>query len=54
MKKKIVNTSGSSLGIRFSLQERELYDIQEGDVVNLDDAIFIKSKKKRVKNDRKM
>ena len=48
MKKTIVKV-GSSMGIIFSKQERENYNIGLGDILNLEDAIFIK--KKRGKKD---
>lgn len=43
MKKKIMKI-GSSKGIIFSKKECELYQIEIGDIVDLDDAIFEKSK----------
>lgn len=49
MRKKIINV-GSSVGIVFSKQEREIYKIKLGGILDLDDVIFIKKKNKVKKN----
>lgn len=45
MKKKVVKV-GSSVGIIFSKQERENYEIKLGDILDLEDTVFIKKKRK--------
>lgn len=46
MKKRIVRV-GSSLGVIFSKQERENYNIVLGDILDLKDSVFIKKKRKK-------
>ena len=48
--KKIVRKTGTSLGIIFSKQDREIYDIEEGDIIDLDDFVVEKKKKKGAKS----
>lgn len=45
--KKIVRKTGMSLGITFNKQDREIYDIEEGDVIDLGDIIVIKKQRKK-------
>jgi hypothetical protein len=42
MKKVIVKTGGDSIGIRFNKQERKIYGINEGDVMDLSDMTLHK------------
>lgn len=46
MKKQVTNVGGETLGIRFTLPERAIYGIEEGDVLDLGDLIVIKKEKK--------
>lgn len=44
MKKEIQIIGGETLGVRFTIRERRIYDIEEGDVVDLTDMVVIKKK----------
>lgn len=44
MKKEVIKTGGDSIGIRFNKQERRVWGIEEGDVVNLSDMTIEKQK----------
>lgn len=44
MKKEIQNVGGTSSGIRFTVRECKIYDLEEGDIVDLTDMIVIKNK----------
>ncbi len=48
MKKRIIKT-GTSLGTIFSKQEREIYNIEVGDIIDMGEIIVIKNKKRRKK-----
>ena len=42
MKKVVVKTGGDTIGVRFNTQERKVYGIDEGDVINLSDMTIEK------------
>jgi len=42
MRKVVVKTGGDSIGVRFNTQERKVYGIEEGDVVDLSDMTIEK------------
>lgn len=42
--KEVINTGGESIGIRFNVPECELYGIEEGDKIDLSDAVIIKKR----------
>jgi len=44
-KKEIINVGGSSIGIRFTIQELQAQNIEEGDYMDLTDAKLEKKKK---------
>lgn len=44
MRKVVVKTGGDSIGVRFNTQERKVYGIEEGDVVNLSNMTIEKQK----------
>ena len=43
MKKKVMKT-GMSLGVIFTKPEREVYNIEEGDVIDIGDIVVTKKK----------
>ena len=47
--KKIIRKTGTSLGFLFSKQEREIYNIEEGDIIDIPKFEVIKKKKKKKK-----
>jgi len=46
MKKKL-KKYGSSLVITFSAEEKKIYGLVEGDVVDIDDMLLVKEKKRK-------
>lgn len=42
MKKEVTKTGGESLGLRFTVAERSIYGIEEGDILDLRDMVVIK------------
>jgi hypothetical protein len=49
--KEVVNVGGTTIGVRFNVPDCELYGIEEGDKIDLSDAIIIKKEEER--NDKK-
>lgn len=47
--KRLVKNYGNTLVIVFSKEDQEIYDIEEGDIVDLGDIVVIKRKKKKWK-----
>lgn len=47
--KRLVKNYGNTLVIVFSKEDQEIYNIKEGDVVDLGDIVIIKNKKKEKK-----
>lgn len=47
--KKLVRKYGSSLVITFNNEEQKIYNIKEGDFIDIEDIIVIKSGKKHGK-----
>tara|TARA_Y100001951_G_C11251667_1_gene246808 strand:- start:144 stop:284 length:141 start_codon:yes stop_codon:yes gene_type:complete len=45
MRKKIIKVGGDSIGIRFNVNEAELYDLVEGDILDLTDVFKVENKK---------
>jgi hypothetical protein len=45
MRKKIIKVGGDSIGIRFNVNEAELYDLAEGDILDLTDVFKVENKK---------
>jgi len=47
MKKKIRQVTGTSVGVTFTKEEKEIHNIELNDVVDLSDMIVIKNKGKK-------
>ena len=45
--KRLVKNYGNTLVIVFSKEDQEIYNIEEGDVVDLGDLVVIKKRKKK-------
>lgn len=50
MKKEVIKVGGESLGVRFTIPERSIYGISEGDIVDLGDLVVIKSQEEASDN----
>jgi len=50
MKKVIVKTGGDSIGVRFNTQERKIYGINVGDVMDLSDMTLHKQADEDISN----
>ncbi|MHA1693660.1 MAG: hypothetical protein ACTSUG_00245 [Candidatus Helarchaeota archaeon] len=50
MKKRLRVVAGKSLGITFTKEEREIRNMEEGDIIDLSDIMIIK-KEEEEKND---
>jgi len=48
--KKILKKYGDSLVVTFSKEEKKIFGLVEGDVIEIDDMLFEKRKKKNGKN----
>ena len=49
MKKQIRQITGTSIGITFTKEEKEIYGIKLGDWIDLSDAIIISDQLKKIK-----
>jgi len=47
--KKIIRKTGMSLGVTFNKQECQIYDIEEGDIIDFGDIVVIKKKRSKKK-----
>lgn len=47
--KKTIRKTGMSLGVTFNKEECRIYNIEEGDIIDLDDFVIIKKKGRKKK-----
>ena len=50
MRKKIIKVGGDSIGIRFNVNEVELYNLVEGDIIDLTDIFKVDTSKTSKEN----
>lgn len=50
MRKVVVKTGGDSIGVRFNTQERKVYGIEEGDIMDLSDMTLHKQADENLSN----